>query len=74
MSLIEIIENKFDLTLHLRDAKTDTDFKINALIFYTDLSHYEVKEDGEPANEGKSENKIVDKIEKQFKIQANNNK
>ena len=74
MSLVEIIENKFDLTLHLRDAILDTDFQIIALIFYTDLSHYEVKEDGEPANKGKPENKIVDKIEKQFKIQANNNK
>ena len=73
MSIVEIIEHKFDLTLHLQDNSIGKEFKLKALIFYTDLSHYEIKEDEEAPKKGKAENRIVSQIEKSF-IAGKNNK
>jgi hypothetical protein len=70
MSIVEIIEHKFELTLHLRDENPKGEYLLKTNIYYSDLSHYEIKEDEEQVSEGKAEIKIVDEQEKLFNIQV----
>jgi len=73
MSIVEIIEYKFELTLHLKDENPQGEYLLKGSIYYSDLSHYELKEDEEQVSKEKAEIRIVDKHEKRFKAQVNKN-
>jgi hypothetical protein len=70
MSIVEIIEHKFELTLHLRDENPKGEYLLKTNIYYSDLSHYEIKEEEEQVSEGKADINIVDEQEKLFNIQV----
>jgi len=47
MSLVEIIDHKFELTLHLKEKNSQGNYILRTNLYYSDLSHYEIKEDEE---------------------------
>lgn len=66
MSLVELLEHKFELTLHIKEDLNPDEYLLQANIYYADLSHYEIKEDQEPKPAGKPAINIVDKLERNF--------
>ena len=69
MSLVEIIEYKFELTLHIKNVSLHGENLIQANIYYDDLSQYEIKENNEEETKKPAGNKIVNKMQKRFTIQ-----
>ena len=68
MSIVENLEHRFELTLHLRGEVIPGTHTLKAAIYYTDLSHYEIAEDQSPEEAGPPKQKIVDSIERQLEI------
>lgn len=64
VSVIETMERKMEFTMHLREADPQGDYKIRALLFYTEREE-PPEEEKEPAP-GKF--KLVDRAETSFEI------
>ena len=69
--MVESIVNKMDFTIHIREANPSGKYKINTIIFYTDLETFQLGErDTAPAHDILSETRQeVDRFESEFTIE-----
>lgn len=51
LSVVEVIENRMDFTMHLREENPTGQYKVAMRVFYTDIESFEPTEDDSPTVE-----------------------
>ena len=75
LSVVEVIDNKMDFTVHLKEQRPGGKYTVKMRVYYADLDAFDLESEKEitPENILSETAKTVDTTEIEFNIEAENN-